>query len=83
MTAWGIAAVALVPALTIPALSALRGGVAGRLAAAQLAVAVATPMLGLLCFDFDQSSFADLALALPLLTLPGTFTLALFLERWL
>jgi len=44
---------------------------------------VATVLLALATFAFDQSSFIDIALCLALLTLPGTLVLALFLERWL
>ena len=44
---------------------------------------VATILLALVTFVFDQSSFIDIALCLALLTLPGTLVLALFLERWL
>jgi multisubunit Na+/H+ antiporter MnhF subunit len=34
-------------------------------------------------FAFDQPALIDLALALALLSLPGTLLLSLFLERWL
>lgn len=82
MTMWEIAVVALLPALSIPVLAALRGGSGGRLAAVQLASSVATVILALMTFAFDQSSFIDLALAVPLLTIPGTLVFTLFLERW-
>jgi len=49
----------------------------------QLATAVATLILALMTFAFDQSAFIDLALALALLALPGTLLMTLFLERWL
>lgn len=83
MTSWMAATVALVPALAIPALAACRGGTAARLVAVQLATAVATLVLALMTFAFDQPAFIDLALTLALLTLPGTLLIAMFLERWL
>ena len=83
MTAWMLATVATVPAFAVPALMAGRGGTAGRLAAVQLASTLATLVLALMTFAFDQSAFVDLALGLALLTLPASLLLALFLERWL
>ena len=56
---------------------------AGRLVAVQLATAIATLVLVLMCFAFDQPAFADLPLALALLAPPGTLVMTLFLERWL
>ena len=83
MTPWMAATIVLVPALAIPALAACRGSTAERLVAVQLATCVATLILVLMTFAFDQSSFVDLALTLALLTLPGTLIIATFLERWL
>lgn len=83
MTPWLIATLAMLPAFVVPAIAACRGHVAGRLVAVELATAVAALLLMLMSFAFDQSAFIDLALTLVLLTLPGTLTLALFLERWL
>lgn len=83
MTPWMLATIALVPAFAIPALATCRGGLADRLVAVQLATSVATLILALMTFAFDQSAFIDLALALALLTLPGTLVIALFVERWL
>ena len=82
MTVWDAAIVALLPAFAIPVWAALRGGSAGRLAAIQLASSVFTIILVLMTFAFDQSSFIDVALAVPLLTVPGTLVFTLFLERW-
>lgn len=82
MTMWEAAVAALLPAFAIPVLAALRGGSGDRLAAVQLASSVATIVLALMTFAFDQSSFIDLALAVPLLTVPGTLVFTLFLERW-
>ncbi len=83
MTDWTVAFVLLLPAFAVPVAAALRGGTAERLAAVPLAGGVATLLLALVTFVFDQSSFIDIALCLALLTLPGTLVLALFLERWL
>ena len=83
MTDWTIAFIALLPAFAIPVLAALRGTTAHRLAAVPLAGSVATMLLVLVTFVFDQSSFIDIALCLALLTLPGTLAFATFLERWI
>ena len=82
MTNWMVTCIALLPALAIPVVAALRGSTAHRLAALPLAGSVATILLVLVTFVFDQSSFIDIALCLALLTLPGTLAFALFLERW-
>ncbi len=83
MSIWLLATLALLPAFAVPALAAGFGDAGGRLVAVQLASAIATWVLILMTFAFDQSCFIDLALCLALLTLPGTLLLALFLERWL
>lgn len=83
MTPWMLALVALVPAFAVPAVAATRGGTADRLVAVQLATSVATLMLALMTFTFDQSASIDLALTLTFLTLPGTLIIAAFIERWL
>ncbi len=83
MTDWTIAFIALLPAFAIPVLAALRGTTAHRLTAVPLAGSVATMLLVLVTFVFDQSSFIDIALCLALLTLPGTLAFAIFLERWI
>ena len=83
MTVWMLATIAVVPALALPLLAACRGDTAARFVAVQLASSVASLVLILLTFAFDQSSFVDLALALTMLTLPSTLLMALFLERWL
>lgn len=83
MTPWMLAVLALLPALAVPVAAACRGGTAGRLVAVQLATSIATMILVLMTFAFDQSAFVDLPLALALLALPGTLVMALFLERWL
>lgn len=83
MTPWMVATLALLPAFAVPVAMACRGTVAARLVAVQLATSLATLILVLMTFAFDQSSFIDLPLALALLTVPGTLVMALFLERWL
>ena len=83
MNPWMFATLALLPAFAIPVLSACRGSAAQRLVAIQLASAIATPVLILMTFAFDQPALIDLALTLALLTLPGTLVITLFLGRWL
>jgi multisubunit Na+/H+ antiporter MnhF subunit len=83
VTVWMDAVLALTPAFAVPAIAACRGKIADRLVAVQLAASVAGIMLVLMSFAFDQTSYVDLALALALLTLPGTLVMAIFIERWL
>ena len=82
-TGWLVAVVALLPALAVPVFEAMRRDAGRRLVAVQLATALVSVILALMTFAFDQPSFLDLALALTLLSLPGTLLFALFLERWL
>jgi multicomponent Na+:H+ antiporter subunit F len=83
MSAWMFALLALLPAFAVPVLAALRGEMEGRFVAAQLAVAIAIPVLVVMTFAFDQSALIDLGLTLALLSLPGTLLVAIFVERWL
>ena len=83
MTVWLASVLALLPAFAVPVLAACRGGIEGRLVALQLATALATLILVLMTFAFDQSAFADLPLTLAVLALPGTLVMTLFMERWL
>ena len=83
MSPWLLATIVLLPALAVPVFAACRGASGDRLAAVQLAISLATLILVMMSFAFDQSSFIQLPLALVLLGLPGTLVLALFLERWL
>ena len=80
---WLAAVIALLPALFVPMIAALRGSAGQRLVAVQLATSLAAVILALMTFVFEQPSFIDLALTLAFLTLPGTLVFALFLERWL
>lgn len=81
--AWLAAAIATLMALALPVGAALRGNLAQRLAALQMASVVATWALVELVFAFGQFSSLDLALTLGLLSLPGMLVLAVFAERWL
>jgi multicomponent Na+:H+ antiporter subunit F len=80
---WLVAAVALVLALVLPGLVALRAGSGRRLIATQLATVIAAQAMVALSFASGQSSFIDLPLTLVLLSLPGSLVLVMFLERWL
>jgi len=81
--AWSVAVWALLPALAVPVLAALRREVATRLIAVQLATALGTTMLVLMSFAFDQSSYVSLALTLAVLNVAGSLVMAAFVERWL
>jgi len=80
---WLIAFTSLLPPLALSGWHVFRGSVGGRLVAVELAFALATMMLVMASYGFDQPSFIDLPLALALLSVPGTLSLAHFLERWL
>lgn len=83
MNPWTVATWALVPALVVPVLVGFRHEAATRLVAVQFATVITSLLLVLMSFAFDQSSYLDLALALTVLTLPGTLLMAAFIERWL
>lgn len=83
MNAWLLAALALLPPFALAMFRAGRGGMASRIVAVQLASGLATFILAVMTFAFDQSSFIDLPLALALLSLPGMLLIILFWERWL
>ena len=83
MNAWLVASIAMLLALTLPAIRALSGSIGSRLVAVELAAVVTSLLLVCLSFAFDQPSFLDLAVTLGLLSLPGTLVLTTFLERWL
>lgn len=83
MTAWMAAAIGLLPPAAAALVAALRGPASQRLVAVQLATALASLLLALMTWAFDQPSFVDLSLTLALLSLPGTLLMALFLERWM
>lgn len=81
--AWLAAAVALILALAIPVIAALRGPLLQRLVAVQMTSVLTAWVLVALCLAFGQPSFLDLALTLGLLAIPGTLLYALVVERWL
>ncbi len=83
MNAWSIGVWALLPALAVPVAAAMRGTVAARIVAVQLANAVAVLMLILMSFAFDQPSYVSLAEALAVMNGAGTLVVALTVERWL
>lgn len=81
--AWLIASIALLPPLLVSVVAAGMRPIGERLVAVELAASLAVVLLIMLSFVFDQPSSIDPALALALLTLPGSVILALFQERWL
>lgn len=83
MNLWLIATIALLPALAVPIAVAMRADCNNRLVAVQFAGALTALMLATMTFAFDQPSFIDLSLCAVLLTVPGTYLAATFLERWL
>ena len=83
MNLWLASLICWLPPLALPLWVAVRGPLADRLVAVQLAANVTIPMLVLSSFAFDQDSLIDLPLTLAALSLPGTLMFALFIERWL
>lgn len=80
---WVAATAALLPPFGVTVAACLRGTIAQRFAASQLATTLAVFLLVLLTFAIDQPSSIDLALGLVLLALPGSLLVAVFVERWL
>lgn len=83
MSVWSIGVWALLPALAVPLWVAMRGSVAARMVAVQLASAVTSAILVAMSFAFDQDSYVSLALAFAVLNVVGTFVIASAVERWL
>lgn len=83
MSPWLVAFVLCVPPFAVAAYRALYGRSAQRLVAAELAICMGTLMLVLASFAWPHDGLIDLALALGLLTVPGTLVFTHFLERWL
>ena len=83
MSVWLLAILFLLPALAVPVYVAARGNADNRLAAVQFAGALSVLILALMTFAFDQSSSIDLALSSVLLSIPGAYLYAVFMERWL
>ncbi len=83
VTPWLVSATVLLPALAAAVLMCARGRLGQRLAAVQVATALAILLLAIMTFAFEEASSMDLALTLALLSLPATLLYAVFLERWL
>jgi len=83
MSPWLLAFLLCVPPLALAAYRALSGRSAQRLVATELAVGISTLMLVLASFAWPHDGLVDLALALGLVSVPGTLVFTHFLERWL
>lgn len=83
MTGWSVAVWALLPAFAVPIAAAVRGTIATRIVALQLATALAITMLMAMSFAFDQDSYVSLAAALAIMNVAGTLVIAATVERWL
>lgn len=83
MSPWLIAFLLCLPPFALAACRALCGRSAQRLVAVELAVCFATLMLVLAGFAWPHDGIIDLALALGLVSVPGTLAFTHFLERWL
>ncbi len=83
MSPFLIAAIAMLLALALPGWVAVRGTLAERLVALELCSVVTALVLVCLSLAFGQPSFLDVAVALVVLSLPGTLVLTVCLERWL
>ena len=83
MNLWLTAVLGLLPALAAAGWVAATADVENRFVALELASTFAVFILMLLAVGYDQPSFVDLALTLVLLSFPGAFAYAHFLERWI
>lgn len=83
MNVWLIATGILLAALLPCAVVAFRAAVLDRLIAVELAGTITTLLIVTLSQGLGRPSIFDLALALALLSVPGTLVYAYFLERWL
>lgn len=83
LSAWSVGVWALLPAFAVPAVAAMRGTVAARIVAVQLATALAVAELVAMSFAFDQPSYVSLAEALAIMNVAGTLVVAVTVERWL
>lgn len=83
MSPWLAAFLLCIPALALAAYRALSGRSGQRLVAAELAISIAILMLVLASFAWPHDALIDLALALGLVSIPGTLVFTHFLERWL
>jgi multisubunit Na+/H+ antiporter MnhF subunit len=83
MIAWAIAIICMLPPFALAVFQASTGRTGSRLAAVQLTTSLAGLLLIAMTFAQSEPAFIDLALAVALLSLPGTLLMALFFERWL
>ena len=84
MTPWLVAAGVLITALVAMAVGCAHvESVESRLAALNGASTLVTAILLVIAAAFDRAAFADLALALAVLSFVGNLAFARFLERWL
>lgn len=83
MSIWFIASGVLLLALLPCTVVAFRAAVMDRLIALELAGTIATLLIVTLAQGLGRPSIFDVALALALLSIPGTLLYAYFLERWL
>jgi multisubunit Na+/H+ antiporter MnhF subunit len=80
---WAVAFLALLPPLAAALWRCSRGPIAARLVAVQFTTTLAAIAVAVASFAADQPSYVDLALALGLLSLPGSLLMAAFVEQWL
>lgn len=83
MNPWLLTAAVLLIALLPCGIVCLRGDPADRLVGLETAGTIAALILLLLAEGFHRLPFADLGLALALLTFGGGLVFARFLERWM
>lgn len=83
MNMWFLATGILLLALLLCAAVAFRAEVLDRLVAVELAGTITTLLIVTLAQGLGRPMLYDAALALALLSLPGTLVYTHFLERWL
>jgi len=83
VTAWLLAAVALIVGLVPCAIVCYRGTPMERLVGLELAGTVDTLILLVLAEGYHQAIFFDLAVVLAVLSFAGGLVFARFMERWL
>jgi multicomponent Na+:H+ antiporter subunit F len=83
MSAWMMAAIALLLGLAPCALVCLKGTATDRLVAYELAGIVEVLILVLLAQALQRDVFFDVALVLAFLSLAGGLVFAHFIERWI
>jgi multisubunit Na+/H+ antiporter MnhF subunit len=83
MNVWLIATGVLLAALLPCAVVAFRAAPLDRVIAVELAGTIAALLIVTLAQGLGRPSLFDLALALAVLSVPGTLVYAYFVERWL